>query len=167
MVQSQSQSQIEVKVKICIEDVGMGSKAEDDDGHGQKQTPTVTVHMNITDRRPSYTYADKGYSSRASIRVRSLLSSAFLHVPSRVFVFTTYFLRFTTLFVALSFVCSSHSSPHIRFPTHLHFIFLRHNLHCDSYHTIIVQADIESSFSYAFSFLFPVLQILLIMIPLI
>jgi len=74
-----------------------------------------------------------------------LLSSAFLHVQSRVFVFITYFLRFTTLFVALSFVCSLHSSPHIHFPTHLYFIFLRHNLHCDSYHAIIVQADIESS----------------------
>ena len=145
MVQSQSQSQIEVKVKICIEDVRMGSKAKDDDGHGQKQTPTVTVHMNITDRRPSYTYADKGYSSRASIRVRSLVSSAFLHVQTRVFVFTTYFLRFTTLFFALPFVHSSRSSPYIHFPTHLHFIFLHHNLHCDSYHSIIVQANTESS----------------------
>jgi len=73
------QSQSQIGVKIYIEDVRMGSKAEDDGGYGQKQTPTATVHMKITD--PATTpYADKGYSSRASVRVRSLLSSAFLHV---------------------------------------------------------------------------------------
>jgi len=122
----------------------MGSKAEDDDGHGQKQTPTVAVHMKITD--PATTaYADKGYLSWASVRVHSFtfvsLSSC---SESHVFIFATCFLRFTILFVALSFVRSSRSS-HIRFPTHTHI------------------PPSQSSFP----FLFPVLQILLIMIPLI
>ena len=67
------------------------------------------------------------------------------------FRFHDLFLRFTILFVALSrsFVRSSRSSPYIRFPTHPHI--LRHNLHCDSYHSIIVQADTESSVSVCIS----------------
>jgi len=87
VVQSQSQSQIEVKVKICIEDVRMGSEAEDDDGHGQKHTPTVTVHMNITDRRPSYTRI-RGIRVVPLLECVLLLLSAFLHVQSLVFSFS-------------------------------------------------------------------------------
>ena len=111
---------------------------------GRKQTPTATVHMNITDPA-TIVYADRGYSSWASVRVRSStfvsLSSC---LESHVFVFVTCFLRFTILFVALSFVRSSRSSPHIHLPTNLYFISLRHNLHCDSHHAII---DTESSVS--------------------
>jgi len=103
------------------------------------------MHMKITD--PATTpYADKGYSSWASVRVRSFtfvsLSSC---LESRVFVYVNCFLRFTILFIALSFVRSSRSSPHIRLPTNPYFISLRHNLHCDSRHAIIFQADTETS----------------------
>ena len=102
VVQIQSQSQIEVKVKICIEDVRMGSKAEDDDGHGQKQTPTATVHMEITDRRPSYTRI-RGIRVGLLLECVLLLSSAFLHVQPRVFVFVR---------IPLSLSCSSNSLNH-------------------------------------------------------
>ena len=121
-----------------------------------KQTSTATVHMKITDPA-TIAYADKGHSSRASVRVRSLLSSAFLHVQSRVFVFANCFLRFTTLFVALSFVHSSRSSPTFvsqpiftSYPPVTTFI---------ATHTMLSSSRLILSrpFSYAFPFLFSVL----------
>jgi len=163
------QSQSQIGVKIYIEDVRMGSKAEDDGGHRQKQMPTATVHMKITD--PATTpYADKGYSSQASVRVRSFtfvsLSSC---SESHVFVFVTSFLRFTIPFVALSrsFVRSTPSPPTFvsqpifaSYPSITIFI---------ATHTILSSSRpiLSRPFSYAFPFPFPALQILLIMIPLI
>jgi len=108
----QSQSQIEIKVKICIEDVRMGSKAEDDDGHGQKQTPAVTVHMNITDRRPSYTRI-WGIRVGPLSECVLLLSSAFLHVQSLMFSFSRLF-----FFALLYFSFHCRFSVHRALPPH-------------------------------------------------
>jgi len=142
--------------RFVLRTYGRG-KAEDDDGPWSK-TDARCDGAHEYNGSATIVYADKGYSSRASIRVRSFtfvsLSSC---SESHVFVFATFFLRFTILFVALSFVRSSPSSPNIRFPTNLHFIFFRHNLHCDSYRAIIIQADTESSrfcMHSPFSFLF-------------
>ena len=112
-----------------------------------KQTSTATVHMKMTDPA-TIAYAGKGYSSRAYVRVRSFtfvsLSSC---SKSRVFVLRDLFSSlYYTFCCIVTVVCAFDTlSPNIRFPTHLRFISLRHNLHCDSYHTIIVQADTESS----------------------
>jgi len=65
----------------------MGRKAEDNDGHGQKQMSTAMVHMKITDQGPSHTRI-RGIRVGSLSECVLLLSSAFLHVQSLVFLFS-------------------------------------------------------------------------------
>ena len=76
-----------------------------------------------------------------------LLSSAFLHVQSLAFSFSR--------LVFYTFRCIVVCAFAALFPptlvSQLIFVFLHHNLHCDSSHAIIVQADTESSVSVCIS----------------